>query len=108
MRFLTGAMRSCGAVVLSRQFDPDRGAEMEVEFRRVACVEIYSILVATGLEMDRDSHLRLTGLCQCTWELHAEKRDKTVRLTMRLREPAMTYPSYGWMVSESCQEIYEA
>jgi hypothetical protein len=108
MRFLTGAMRSCGAMVLSRQFDPEGGAEMQVEFRRVACIEIYCILVATGLEMDRDSHLRLTGLCQCTWEMHAQKREEPVRVTMRLREPAMEFASSGWMVSDTCQEIHEA
>jgi hypothetical protein len=88
MRFLTGAVMSCGAEVLTRRFDAEGHAEMEMEFSRLVCVEIYCMLIAAGLELDRDSHLRLTALCQCTWELHEEKRQEVVRLSLGLRDVA--------------------
>jgi hypothetical protein len=36
------------------------------EFERAVCVDIYSGLVGTGLELSRAGHLRFTELCQCT------------------------------------------
>lgn len=36
------------------------------EFERHACVDVYSALIAAGLELSQHGHLRLTELCQCT------------------------------------------
>jgi hypothetical protein len=39
---------------------------MLFEFERQTCVEIYSILIAAGLELSQSGHIRFTELCQCT------------------------------------------
>jgi hypothetical protein len=39
---------------------------MLFEFERQACVEIYSMLIAAGLELSQNGHVRFTELCQCT------------------------------------------
>jgi hypothetical protein len=63
---LTGAILGCGGWVLSRGAD-DRGAvNLVFEFERQACVDIYSLLIASGLELSQSGHLRFTELCQCT------------------------------------------
>jgi hypothetical protein len=39
---------------------------MLFEFERQACVDIYSVLIAAGLELSQQAHIRFTELCQCT------------------------------------------
>ena len=39
---------------------------MLFEFERHACVDIYSVLIAAGLELSQYGHIRFTELCQCT------------------------------------------
>jgi hypothetical protein len=39
---------------------------MLFEFERQACVEMYSLLIAAGLELSQNGHIRFTELCQCT------------------------------------------
>src|ERR1700723_1156715 len=56
VRFLTGAVMACGGYVLSRRFDPGECAAIEFEFVRATCVEMYSILIAAGLELSAQSH----------------------------------------------------
>lgn len=62
---MVGALRACGALLLSTSSDPDGSSAVEFEFRRPAALELYGLLIALGLELDRASHLRLTALCQC-------------------------------------------
>jgi hypothetical protein len=69
VRFLTGALLACGGWVLTRATQGDHSAELEFEFARASCVEIYAVLVAAGLELSRGSHLQLADLCQCTRNL---------------------------------------
>jgi hypothetical protein len=63
---LTGAILGCGGWVLSRGADDVGTVNMLFEFERSACVDIYSILVAAGLELSQSGHIRFTELCQCT------------------------------------------
>lgn len=63
---LTGAILGCGGWVLSRGANDTGMVNMLFEFERQACVEIYSILIAAGLELSPNGHLRFTELCQCT------------------------------------------
>jgi len=63
---LTGAILGCGGWVLSRGANDTGMINMLFEFERRACVEIYSILIAAGLELSPNGHLRFTELCQCT------------------------------------------
>jgi hypothetical protein len=113
IRFLTGAIMACGGEMLSRRFDPHGVAELEVEFSRIVCVEIYCILIAAGLELDRDSHLQVTAFCHCTRELSSEMRDEPARLVLRVRESAIQlqsgpHASSDWPLTNSSQEVYEA
>jgi hypothetical protein len=39
---------------------------MLFEFERQACLEIYSVMIASGLELSQHGHVRFTELCQCT------------------------------------------
>lgn len=63
---LTGAILGCGGWVLCRGAS-DRGTvNVLFEFERQVCVDIYTMLVASGLELSPAGHLRFTELCQCT------------------------------------------
>ena len=66
VRILTGAILGCGGWVLSRGADDFGAVNMLIEFERQACVDIYSILMAAGLELSQNGHLRFTELCHCT------------------------------------------
>jgi hypothetical protein len=63
---LTGAILGCGGWVLSRGADDTGTVSMMFEFQRQACVDIYSLLIAAGLELSQSGHIRFTELCQCT------------------------------------------
>jgi hypothetical protein len=63
---LTGAILGCGGWVLSRGANDTGLVNMLFEFERQACVEIYSLLIAAGLELSQSGHIRFTELCQCT------------------------------------------
>jgi hypothetical protein len=67
---LTGAILGCGGWILSRAANDSGGVNLLFEFERQACVDIYTVLIASGLELSQSGHLRLTELCQCT-RLHA-------------------------------------
>ncbi|MGC2161218.1 MAG: hypothetical protein WA634_04855 [Silvibacterium sp.] len=69
VRFLTGALLACGGWVLTRTTQGNQAAELDFEFARASCVEIYAVLIAAGLELSRDSHLQMTDLCHCTKNL---------------------------------------
>ena len=66
VRMLTGAILGCGGWVLSRGANDTGTINMLFEFERHACIEIYSTLIAAGVELSQSGHLRLTELCQCT------------------------------------------
>lgn len=63
---LTGGILGCGGWVLSRGASDTGMVSMLFEFERQACVDIYSILIAAGLELSQSGHIRFTELCQCT------------------------------------------
>lgn len=63
---LTGAILGCGGWVLSRGANDAGLINMLFEFERRDCVDVYSILVAAGLELSQMGHVRFTELCQCT------------------------------------------
>jgi len=63
---LTGAILGCGGWVLSRGASDSGMVSMLFEFERQACLDIYSVLIASGLELSQSGHIRFTELCQCT------------------------------------------
>ncbi len=36
------------------------------EFERQSCIDIYTVLVASGIDLSQSAHIRFTELCQCT------------------------------------------
>ncbi|HEY2467216.1 MAG TPA: hypothetical protein VGI45_05135 [Terracidiphilus sp.] len=66
VKSLTGAILGCGGWVLSRSASDTGLIDILFEFERSSCLEIYSILIAVGLELSQAAHLRFTELCQCT------------------------------------------
>ena len=69
---LTGAILGCGGWVLSRGASDTGTINMLFEFERQSCVEIYSVLIAAGLELSQNAHIRFTELCQCTRNQHRD------------------------------------
>jgi hypothetical protein len=63
---LTGAILGCGGWVLSRGANDTGTVNMLFEFERQACMDIYSLLIAAGLELSKSGHIRFTELCLCT------------------------------------------
>jgi hypothetical protein len=66
MKILTDAVFGCGGWVLSRCADDAGTVNMLLEFERQDCVDIYSVLIASGVELCQSGHTRFTQLCQCT------------------------------------------
>ncbi|MGC1461833.1 MAG: hypothetical protein WA802_06500 [Terracidiphilus sp.] len=69
---LTGAILGCGGWVLSRGANDTGTINMLFEFERQACVDVYSVLIAAGLELSQSGHIRFTELCQCTRSSHKD------------------------------------
>jgi hypothetical protein len=63
---LTGAILGCGGWVLCRGVNDSGMVTMLFEFERQACIDIYSVMIAAGLELSQNGHIRFTELCQCT------------------------------------------
>ncbi len=66
LQTLTGAILGCGGWVLSRGASDSGAINLLFEFERRICVDIYSVLIAAGLDLSQSGHVRFTELCQCT------------------------------------------
>ncbi len=66
VRLLAGAILSCGGWILSRAATEDGRVRILFEFERGDCLDIYTALIASGLDLPASAHIRLTELCQCT------------------------------------------
>ena len=66
VKTLTGGILGCGGWVLSRGASDSGTVNLLFEFERQACLDIYSVLIASGLELSQTGHVRFTELCQCT------------------------------------------
>jgi hypothetical protein len=88
VRLLTGAILGCGGWVLSRGANDTGTVNMLFEFERQDCVDIYSILIAAGLELSQHGHIRLTEFCQCT---RSQQRDCGTEIAS-IELEVQTYP----------------
>jgi hypothetical protein len=66
MGMLAPAIVGCGGWVLCRAVTDAGMIKLVFEFERRACVDIYAVLIAAGVELSPLGHMRLTELCQCT------------------------------------------
>jgi hypothetical protein len=85
VRTLTGAILACGGWVLSRSESDSGLIEILFEFERRACLEIYSILIAAGLELTQAAHVRYTELCQCTRMMKRECHEEIVSIDLEVQ-----------------------
>ncbi len=74
---LTGAILGCGGWVLSRGASDSGAVNLLFEFERRLCVDIYSVLIAAGLDLSQNGHVRFTELCQCTRTEPAQLRPRS-------------------------------
>jgi hypothetical protein len=81
-RYLTGALLACGGWVLTRTTQGNQAAELDFEFARAVCVEIYAVLIAAGLELSRDSHMQMAELCHCTKNLIESRAFEIARVDL--------------------------
>jgi len=60
---LTSALAQCGGWVLERKTTSATTMEFRIEIQLYGIVDLYSSLMATGVELTRNTHTTLTGLC---------------------------------------------
>jgi hypothetical protein len=63
---LAGAIVDCGGWVLSRGASDSGLLTFLFEFERQACLDMYTMLISAGVELNQSAHMRFTELCQCT------------------------------------------
>ncbi|MGA3071900.1 MAG: hypothetical protein ABSD43_16965 [Terracidiphilus sp.] len=88
---LTGAILGCGGWVLSRGANDNGMVTMLFEFERQACVDIYSLMIAAGLELSQSGHIRFTELCQCTRSNLVDCRTEIASIDLEIE----TFPMEG-------------
>ena len=88
-RYLSGAILGCGGWILSRGTAGEQCTEIDFEFPRANCVEIYSVLVAAGLTLSQEAHTKLTELCQCTLYMLEQRGLDVVRLQLTVYTSAV-------------------
>lgn len=79
---LGSELRAAGGWILSRGTVGKSCAELDFEFPRHRCVEIYAALVAYGIALSMEAHLELTSLCQCTQMIAPGLRAAAVRVQL--------------------------
>jgi hypothetical protein len=85
VKSLTGAILACGGWVLSRSASDTGLIDILFEFERRSCLEIYSILIAAGLELSQGAHIRFTELCQCTRMVQKECHEEIVSIDLEVQ-----------------------
>ena len=69
---LSDSILGVGGWILSRSYDATGKVALIIEFERHACLDIYSLLLAAGLELGTNDHMWLNNLCRCTQDrIHA-------------------------------------
>ncbi len=81
---LSGAILACGGWVLRQGQVSDVCADLDFEFPRVHAMEIYSVLMAAGVELSLEAHQQLTALCHCTGHLQSGDAFAAVRVQLTL------------------------
>jgi len=90
VKMITGAILGCNGWVLSRSASDTGLIDILFEFERQACLEIYSVLMASGLELSRAAHLQFTELCQCTRMGRQDCGEEIVSVDLEVQTFALT------------------
>ncbi|MGA2569014.1 MAG: hypothetical protein ABSF23_00705 [Terracidiphilus sp.] len=94
---LSGAIFASGGWVLSRGANDTGTVNMLFEFERQACIDIYSVLIAAGVELSQYGHVRFTELCQCTRSRQRECGDEIASVDLEVQ----TFPPEILYVTQS-------
>jgi hypothetical protein len=88
---VAGAILGCGGWVLSRGTNDSGTVNIRFEFERQACLEIYTTLVAAGMELSKSGHIWFNELCRCTLEnrQHCGTKIASVELEIETFPPKM-------------------
>jgi hypothetical protein len=95
---LTGAILGCGGWVLKRGASESGTVTMLFEFERQSCLDIYSVLVAAGVELNKIGHVSLTELCQCTYSLPRDCSAEIATVDIEIQ----TYPAEMSSTKSKC------
>jgi hypothetical protein len=98
---LTGAILGCGGWVLSRGANDTGMVNLLFEFERHACVDVYSVLMAAGVELTQSGHLCFTELCQCTRSQRRDCSEEIASVDLEIQ----TYPPEMLASSRSLPSI---
>jgi hypothetical protein len=83
--YLLDTMASCGCWVLDQKALSPSHTELSFEVQIRSVFELYSGLIAAGIELSRDSHIRMTGLCTLRGHNpHNAKRRRIVTIRLEL------------------------
>ena len=99
VKSLTGAILGCGGWVLSRGASDTGAVSMLFEFERQACIDIYSILIAAGVELSPNGHVRFTELCHCTRSHQRDCGDEIASIDLEIQ----TYPMEAVSAPAACR-----
>jgi hypothetical protein len=99
VKTVTGAILACGGWVLSRSASDAGLIEILFEFERRSCLEIYSILIAAGLELSQAAHIRFTELCQCTRMVRKDCQEEIVSIDLEVQTSPLPEPGDGCLLS---------
>jgi hypothetical protein len=101
IQMLTGAILGIGGWVLSRGANDAGMCNMLFEFERQQCMEIYTALIAAGLELSPLAHLRFTELCQCTRSHHEDCGGEIVSIELEIQSFSAESSSESRMAAET-------
>src|SRR5579859_2100758 len=99
VKTLTGAILACGGWVLSRSASEAGLIEVLFEFERRSCLEIYSILIAAGLELSQAAHVRFTELCQCTRMVRIDCQEEIVSIDLEVQTSPLPDAGESYLLS---------
>jgi hypothetical protein len=98
---LTGAILGCGGWVLSRGANDSGTIHMLFEFERQSCVDMYTVLIAAGLELSHLAHMRFTELCQCTRSHFEDCGEEIVSVDLEIHRYPIETPAVTRGASEA-------
>ena len=79
---LSGAVTACGGWVLSMGAVSERCADIDFEFPRAYCVEIYGLMVSMGVDLSQEAHHQITALCHCTLHMDEDTQSMAARVNL--------------------------
>lgn len=82
---LVDAIDRCGGWLVEKNSLSSTTIELHVEIQLRSILELYGTLIASGLQLTRDSHFGLTALCSCRKEpVNLSRRGQVLRVCLEV------------------------